>query len=174
MGYQKDKKKRYPIDTKAHVTAAWSYINKGKNAGAYSSQQLARIKGKIKSAAKKFGIDLAAESAQLAAEISEVLEAYASACLDNNTATVDVRAYVSDPSQLAAVGAKLSAAGIAALMMTMSRKERETHDGDAFISVAAGNLPRTGKRRGMKLASNLSDRPMYADAESRFDKLLDR
>ena len=81
----------------------------------------------------------------------------------------------SEPSAiLSTVVAALMGAGIAALMMTMSRKERETHDGDAFISVAAGNLPRTGKRRGMKLASNLSDRPMYADAESRFDKLLDR
>src|SRR6185437_2803811 len=30
-GYQSDKQKRYPIDTAAHVRAAWSYINQSKN-----------------------------------------------------------------------------------------------------------------------------------------------
>lgn len=56
-GYQKDKKKRYPINTKAHAKAAWDYINKKKNAGKYTSQQLSHIKGKIKAACKKFGVD---------------------------------------------------------------------------------------------------------------------
>ena len=58
-GYQKDGKKRYPIDTAEHVRAAWSYINQGDNAGQYSSEQLANIKGRIRAAAKKFGIDIA-------------------------------------------------------------------------------------------------------------------
>jgi hypothetical protein len=31
-GYQKDGKKRYPLDTEAHCRAAWSYINMPKNA----------------------------------------------------------------------------------------------------------------------------------------------
>lgn len=57
-GYQKDGKKRYPIDTKEHVKAAWSYINQAGNASAYTAQQLASIKAKIKSAAKKFGIEI--------------------------------------------------------------------------------------------------------------------
>lgn len=55
-GYQSDGKKRYPIDTEEHVRAALSYIGKAKNAGRYSAQQLASIKAKIRSAAKKFGI----------------------------------------------------------------------------------------------------------------------
>ena len=46
-GMQKDKKPRYPIDTAAHIRAAWSYINKEKNAEAYSSADLAKIKAKI-------------------------------------------------------------------------------------------------------------------------------
>jgi type III secretion system FlhB-like substrate exporter len=57
-GYQKDKKKRYPINTKEHVKAAWSYINQKKNAAKYSSSQVASIKAKIKSAAKKFGVSI--------------------------------------------------------------------------------------------------------------------
>jgi HK97 family phage prohead protease len=60
-GYQKDKKKRYPIDTKKHVQAAWSYINKAKNAAAYTASQLSAIKAKIKAAAKKFGITISSD-----------------------------------------------------------------------------------------------------------------
>lgn len=56
-GYQSDGKKRYPIDTEAHVRAAWSYINKPANSKKYSSDQLSGIKGRIKAAGKKFGIE---------------------------------------------------------------------------------------------------------------------
>lgn len=61
-GYQADKKKRYPIDTADHVRAAWSYINMPKNASAYSSSQLAKIKGRIKAAARKLGVSIGGES----------------------------------------------------------------------------------------------------------------
>jgi HK97 family phage prohead protease len=64
-GYQKDGKKRYPIDTKQHCKAAWSYINKSSNASAYSSSQLASIKSKIKAACKKFGVKVNQSSADL-------------------------------------------------------------------------------------------------------------
>jgi HK97 family phage prohead protease len=57
-GYQKDGKKRYPIDTAAHAKAAWAYINKAANAGAYSAKQLASIKSKIKAACAKFGVKI--------------------------------------------------------------------------------------------------------------------
>ena len=46
-GYQDDKKRRYPIDTEKHIRAAWSYINKPKNGGKYSADELKRIKNKI-------------------------------------------------------------------------------------------------------------------------------
>jgi phage head maturation protease len=56
-GYQDDKTKRYPIDSEAHCRAAWSYINMPKNAAKYSPDELARIKGRIRAAGKKYGIE---------------------------------------------------------------------------------------------------------------------
>ena len=49
---------KYPIDTEKHVRAAWSYINMPKNAGKYDKNKLSTIKGHIKTAAKKFGIEI--------------------------------------------------------------------------------------------------------------------
>jgi phage head maturation protease len=57
-GYQADGKKRYPLDTEDHVRAAWSYINMPKNAAKYSSEHLSAIKGRIRGAAKRFGIEI--------------------------------------------------------------------------------------------------------------------
>lgn len=57
-GYQEDGKKRYPIDTAAHVKAAWSYINQDKDAAKYGPEDLKKVKDKIKAAAKKFGIEI--------------------------------------------------------------------------------------------------------------------
>lgn len=77
-GYQKDGKKRYPLDTKAHAKSAWSYINVADNASAYNSEQLASIKAKIKTALKKFGVDVSddeAKAAELATEWREKIEA---------------------------------------------------------------------------------------------------
>jgi HK97 family phage prohead protease len=68
-GYQKDKKKRYPIDTKAHAKAALAYISKASNASAYSSSQLASIKSKIMAACKKFGVKTAAASGKSSADL---------------------------------------------------------------------------------------------------------
>ncbi|KXF51062.1 hypothetical protein AXA44_15450 [Rhodococcus sp. SC4] len=61
-GYQPDKKKRYPLDSAAHVKSAWSYINQGSNAAQYTPAQVASIKAKITSAAKKFGVTIAADT----------------------------------------------------------------------------------------------------------------
>lgn len=66
-GYQKDGKKRYPIDTKAHAKAALAYINKPGNASKYSSKQLATIKSKIKAACKKFGVKVSDDQKNAAA-----------------------------------------------------------------------------------------------------------
>lgn len=63
-GYQKDGQKRYPIDTAEHVRAAWSYINQGDNAAQYSSADLAKVKGRIRAAAKKFGIQISDDSSR--------------------------------------------------------------------------------------------------------------
>jgi len=56
-GYKGDKK-RYPIDSEAHVRAAWSYINMPKNQEGYTAEQIKNIKGRITSAAKKYGISI--------------------------------------------------------------------------------------------------------------------
>jgi len=47
-----EKNKKYPIDTEAHIRAAWNYINKGKNAAKYSAEEVAAIKRKIVAAWK--------------------------------------------------------------------------------------------------------------------------
>lgn len=65
-GYQSDKQKRYPIDTKKHAKAAWAYISKAKNAAAYTAAQLASIKSKIKAALKKFGVTVSPSEAKMA------------------------------------------------------------------------------------------------------------
>jgi len=62
-GYQSDKQKRYPIDNRAHVKAALAYLAKKANAAKYTPAQLKRVMGRIRAAAKKFGIQVAAESA---------------------------------------------------------------------------------------------------------------
>jgi hypothetical protein len=58
-GYQKDNVKRYPIDTEAHVRAAWTYIHQEANRGFYTADQLDLIEGRIKAAGKRFGISFA-------------------------------------------------------------------------------------------------------------------
>jgi phage I-like protein len=55
--YADERNKKYPIDSEAHVRAAWSYINMPKNAAKYSSGDVKTIKGRIKAAGKKYGID---------------------------------------------------------------------------------------------------------------------
>lgn len=65
-GYQGDGKKRYPTTkggslNEERIRAAWSYINQGDNAGKYSSSQVATIKGKIKAAAKKAGVNISSD-----------------------------------------------------------------------------------------------------------------
>lgn len=60
-GYQSDKKKRYPLDTEAHIRAAWSYINMPKNASKYSSAQVAQIKSRVSAAMKRIGADVSKE-----------------------------------------------------------------------------------------------------------------
>lgn len=50
--------KKYPIDTPEHIRAAWSYSHHKDNAGKYSAEDAGKIRDRIKSAAKKHGIEL--------------------------------------------------------------------------------------------------------------------
>jgi Phage head maturation protease len=67
-GYQADGKARYPINSPDHCRSAWSYISMPKNAAKYSPDELARIKGRIKAAGKKYGIDFAERATDDAGE----------------------------------------------------------------------------------------------------------
>lgn len=49
---------KYPIDTPEHVRAAWSYINHKDNAAKYDKGDVAQIKERIKSAAKRHGVEI--------------------------------------------------------------------------------------------------------------------
>ncbi len=49
---------KYPIDTDAHIRAAWSYIHHKNDAAKYSADDVAAIKHRIETAAKKHGIEL--------------------------------------------------------------------------------------------------------------------
>jgi hypothetical protein len=67
-GLQEDKKPRYPLKNggkidEERVRAAWSYINKEKNASAYSPGDLAKIKATIMAACKSLGIDVSDDKA---------------------------------------------------------------------------------------------------------------
>ncbi len=53
VAYADEKNKKYPIDTEEHIRAAWSYINKEKDAAEYDAAELKTIKGKIIAAWKK-------------------------------------------------------------------------------------------------------------------------
>jgi hypothetical protein len=71
-GYQKDGHKRYPIDTKRHALAAWSYINQPSNASAYTPQQLGQVRKRIINALRQFGVTPSA-SKQVAAELGQFI-----------------------------------------------------------------------------------------------------
>lgn len=56
-GYQADKLKRYPLDTREHVDAASRYFAKQSNREKYSAAQQKAIQSKINAAKRKFGVD---------------------------------------------------------------------------------------------------------------------
>lgn len=123
-GYQKDGVKRYPLDTKEHVKAAWSYINMPKNAKLYTSGQVTKIKGRIKSAATKFGIKISDDENWLI-DSGPVTEMYDDAMamppgsfcvsLSNGPVNVTVSSYTVDPEDLDVVARQAMAGACAAL-----------------------------------------------------------
>jgi hypothetical protein len=52
--------KKYPVDTPEHIRTAWSYINHKDNAAKYEAKDVKTIKGRIKRAAKKHGVEIQA------------------------------------------------------------------------------------------------------------------
>lgn len=148
-GYQDDKAKRYPIDTKAHAKAAWGYINQAKQAKNYTAAQLKRIKGRIKAALKKFGVDVTDESWLIDRwQVSEsVTENMAYAMMDGNQASfhvsldngmvcVTVASCCVDPHDLDALGHAAMEAAVAAL-----EKIDPDMDGDMDVPGAPAEDP---------------------------------
>jgi uncharacterized Zn finger protein (UPF0148 family) len=114
-GYQSDKKARYPIDTAAHTRAAWAYINVASNASAYSSAQVSRIKSRIKSAAKKFGISVTEEFNSIVDDFKSLIEDYASMNIYNGAGSVSISGSTDDAGKLAAVALRVAASAVIAL-----------------------------------------------------------
>ena len=52
---------KYPIDTAQHVRSAWSYINHKDNAAEYERDEVETIKGRIRRAAEKHGVEISDE-----------------------------------------------------------------------------------------------------------------
>lgn len=70
-----EKNNKYPIENEAHIRAAWSYINKEKNAAKYEAKDLDTIKAKIVAAWKgkidKAGPPAAAEKSDTAVDLKK-------------------------------------------------------------------------------------------------------
>lgn len=125
-GYQPDKAKRYALDSKEQAKAAWAYINVPKNAKLYTAAQLKRIKGRIKAALRKFGVEISSEEHWVIdrswlTESAELVEHYGeeyrggqgSFCvsLSNGPLNISVSSYCVDPADLDLIGrAAMSAA----------------------------------------------------------------
>ena len=52
---------KYPIDSAQHVRSAWSYINHKDNAAEYDRDEVETIKGRIRRAAEKHGVEISEE-----------------------------------------------------------------------------------------------------------------
>lgn len=146
-GYQADKKKRYPLDSEQHVRAAWSYINMPKNSSKYSSAQLARIKGKIKSAAKKYGINIAEWYDEFVAGIMETLEVsglqemYASMTVSNGDGSVTTNGYVNDGADLLAVAHRIALAAIMGMYFIDPDQDGDIDSMDPTATTAPSTKP---------------------------------
>lgn len=61
VAFADEKNRKYPIDSERHVRAALSYFSMPKNRAKYSPADASAIMGRIKSAAKKYGIQVSEE-----------------------------------------------------------------------------------------------------------------
>lgn len=128
-GYQKDKKKRYPVDTKAHAKSAWAFVSQADNARLYTSAQLKRIKQRITKALKSFGVTVATAEGWLIDPATAVTEALAECwdmdsrpagdlyiSLTNGPTSVTVSSRLLDPHDLDLVGRAAMAGACNALL----------------------------------------------------------
>ncbi|WP_345191700.1 DUF6582 domain-containing protein [Streptomyces lavendulae] len=118
-GYQADKAKRFPLDTKAQAKAAWASVHESDTARDYTSAQLKRVRQRIVKSLKGHGVRVSTQEGWLIDPIGKVTEAVAeclgfaddpghggsmSISLTNGPTTVTVTSYCVDPHDLDAVG----------------------------------------------------------------------
>lgn len=70
-GLQKDKVKRYPLDTQAHAQAAWQYIHQASTAAMYSADDLISVRVKIQDALEKLGVEAQDDEIEQTKKIAE-------------------------------------------------------------------------------------------------------
>jgi HK97 family phage prohead protease len=130
VAYADPKNGKYPIDTKAHAAAAWSYISKPENAAKYplNGVTLSAVKARIRAACRKFGITISEGN---------------SAPMDGEIRTVPLAA----PMDVSSNGDGLTFEGYAAVYNRTARIQASDGDFDeqimpgAFRAVADGAYP---------------------------------
>ena len=153
-GYQEDGKKRYPIDTKEHVKAAWSYINQEKNQSAYSAKELASIKSKIKSAAKKVGIEISED--EKSEKIAKALGIESPDLLKDMYAIGDAAMVISTLDRLAAYLATEQAAEGDDSDIAAGMAEIRDELGDLLIEMAQEEIKEIAEGKDWRSASQQS------------------
>jgi hypothetical protein len=141
-------RKAFPISTPADVRSSWALLSAPATTEAYTAQQLKRIRGRVREAAKKLNVNVIAESTAVTAAVTEALEeAYASMNVDNGPADIRVSGWISDPSDIPAVGRRIAAAVLAALAMLDPDNDGDidlddvgSDDDDPRLCAACGSL----------------------------------
>ncbi|MFG2412278.1 DUF6582 domain-containing protein [Streptomyces goshikiensis] len=118
-GYQADKAKRYPLDTKARAKTAWARVHESEVARGYTAAQLKRIRQRVAKALRGHGVEVATQEGWLIDPIGRLSEEVAeclgysddpghggsmSISLTNGPTTVTVSSWCVDPHDLDAVG----------------------------------------------------------------------
>jgi HK97 family phage prohead protease len=57
-GMQPDGMKRYPLDSEAHIRAAWTYVHQRENAEKYTPEQLKKVMSRIRAAMQSIGAEV--------------------------------------------------------------------------------------------------------------------
>ena len=129
-GLQADKKPRYPIDTAAHIRAAWSYINKPANAALYGDGDAAKVKANIIAAWKEV-IDKAGPPSAKMMETFDNPDAFALlTALQEKGRDVQKGLY-----QVSYVASQLACMG--EILQDVVYEERYEHDSDSKLPQAA-------------------------------------
>lgn len=138
-GYRPDGAKRHPLGSRRQIREAWAHFGVTENAEGYTTNQLKRIKGRIKAAGQKAGVNVAAESAAVTAAVTEALEeAWASVNLDNGQGSINVSGYTNDPSFLPAVGRRVALAALSGLTALDPDNDGDIDIDPADVNAAPG------------------------------------